>query len=128
MFHGMGSALIAAMVLSIPTICAQAESAKTGIRGTVSFAPAMPGAQRAGESGVAPLSGADIQLQDEQGRAIAREVTDANGQYQFNVAPGTYRIQVGLRGSRFPRCKRADAIVRLDQISRVDIDCDSGIR
>jgi hypothetical protein len=64
----------------------------------------------AGASGVAPATN-----------------SDAGGLYRLTLAAGTYTLVVSS-GSSFPRCPPTGVVVTASQLSRNDIECDTGIR
>jgi hypothetical protein len=94
----------------------------------VSVSTAQPGAQRVGESGLARLPKATVQLRDGQGQTVARAMSDEQGQFTFLAPAGDYKIKAIAPTSPFPRCNEGSVRVNEGQLSRLDIVCDSGMR
>ena len=53
--------------------------------------------------------------------------SDAGGLYRLTLAAGTYTLVVS-HVSIFPRCPPTPVVVTAGQLSRNDIECDTGIR
>ena len=92
------------------------------------MSPARPGPQREGERVTAALPGAAVQLRDAQDNVVASAIADAQGQFSMLAPVGNYVVYAIVRGSRFPRCKAVETNVRVGELARVDIVCDSGMR
>lgn len=58
--------------------------------------------------------------------AIALTNSDANGNFQFSLAPGTYMLGAGE--SNLPQCNHPEVTVTKNETATVTIDCDTGIR
>ena len=129
MLHGIGKyRLVVGMASLMTCACVYADPPQTEVSGTVNVSPVRPGPQRAGEPAAAPLRGAVVHLRDAQGKVIASAVADAQGHYSMLVPAGNYEGRVSVQGGVFPRCPSVDTSVRLGQLARVDIVCDSGMR
>jgi SdrD B-like domain len=63
------------------------------------------GLQGSGENGV---EGVTVTLLDENGNSIGTDITDANGEYSFAVAPGTYSVEFSNLPSGFTGFSPAD--------------------
>jgi hypothetical protein len=64
------------------------------------------------------LSGAVVQVKDENGSVVAAGLTNATGRYQVDLAPGAYKLMVSLKNYSVAG---ADALVAMGQVSHVDI-------
>jgi hypothetical protein len=61
------------------------------------------------------------------GAAAGATNSDAGGLYRLTLAAGTYTLVVSS-GSSFPRCPPTRVVATAGQLSRNDIECDTGIR
>ncbi|GAA0717323.1 hypothetical protein GCM10009105_24210 [Dokdonella soli] len=128
MWHGMRVYVLGAGAMAVLALPCMGASNFTGVSGTVSMSPARPGPQRAGEPDAVPYRGVMVQLRDVQGSVVAHATTDAQGQFTVAVPAGTYEIRVDVQRAVLPRCEAVEATVRANQIARVAIICDSGMR
>jgi hypothetical protein len=67
--------------------------------GSAARAQTIDGHLRVAGSG-APLAGAFVILRDADGREVARTLTDAEGRFTFEAAPGRYQVQTARIGWR----------------------------
>lgn len=121
-------ALAAAAVSLLGCVSVGANATESGVSGTVSISPALPGPQRAGEASSRAFSGAEVLLRDPHGRIVARANADSKGNFRFLAPAGQYELHVDTHGAPYPRCQAESAQVSDAQLTRVDIVCDSGMR
>ena len=62
------------------------------------------------------------------GKEIARVTADAAGNYRLALAPGEYILDVPIRAPKRVRANPKPFTIRANQIVRVDMDIDTGIR
>jgi hypothetical protein len=76
-----------------------------------------------------PVVGAQILISDVDGNRVATLVTDEQGRYRVDLAPGSYRVDM-VRVGRFGLSKDLPATVTVyaGQESRLDVRVDTGIR
>ena len=102
----------------------------SGVQGRATRGPIAPLSQ-SGQPNDAPLPGAVIVVQQQNGAEVARQTTDGQGNFSIPVSAGTYQV-VGLAptGSQgFPRPPGPQVVtVPKDQYVTVDISYDTGIR
>ena len=127
MWHGRQVYVLVAGAMALLALPCMGAGNFTGVSGTVSMSPARPGPQRDGQPDTVPYRGAMVQLRDAQGSVVAHATTDAQGQFTVAAPAGTYEIRVDVRAT-LPRCEAVEATVRANQIARVAIVCDSGMR
>jgi len=109
------------------------ETAQTGIlTGKVTYGPPSP-VQRWGEplpersDRIAP--GVRVVIMNSAGEGFDAAVTDANGEYLFDLPPGNYRISLDLPpGAGFSKKLPAAVTIKAGQITNCDIRIDRGIR
>jgi hypothetical protein len=128
MWHETSRHVAGIGALALASLGCAGAGVTSGVSGTVSMSPARPGPQRAGEPDTAPYGEALVQLRDAQGKLVARATTDAQGQFTVPVPAGVYQIGVDVQGAALPRCEAVEATVRANQVARVAIVCDSGMR
>jgi len=128
MGHEIRACVLGRGALAVLAWACMGASPVTGVSGTVRMSPAGPGPQRAGEPGTAPYLGAAVQLRDAR---VFFEWCGAHreqGQFTLTVPAGTYEVRVDVRNAAWPRCEAVEATVHANQIARVAIVCDSGMR
>jgi hypothetical protein len=101
-------------------------SVPTGIEGTISISPARGGPTRVGVPNSRPLANKDFVATDGQGTETAFK-TDEHGHFRVMLAPGRYRITPRQK-SRIGGCKMLEVDVAAGAVTRVDWNCDSGMR
>lgn len=127
MWHAKHVNVLVAGAMAVLALACMGAGNFTGVSGTVSMSPARPGPQRVGEPDAVPYRGAMVQLRDVQGSVVAHATTDAQGHFTVAVPAGTYEIRVDVQAT-LPRCEAVEATVRANEIARVEIVCDSGMR
>ncbi len=100
---------------------------RTGaIRGKVTIGPVSP-VQRAGQ----PVSDrpyrATLAILDPAGQEVARVASDEDGEFWVDLPEGRYLLQP-VPGGWYPRAQTLTVTVSADQVTRVAIRYDSGIR
>lgn len=118
-------ATLAGLLAAIGT--AATGAGHSGVQGAVTLSPSCGGAQREGESCTAPYAGVELRLIDDGGAVAAATRTTATGSFMLPAPAGRYRVQV-MTGSKITRCPPIDVVVTAKALSRVDIECDSGMR
>lgn len=63
-----------------------------GVMGQVTQSPTCPGPQRPGQECSAPLEGARIRVEDDNGKVVGETTTGADGYYAFPLEPGSYTL------------------------------------
>ncbi len=77
-----------------------------------------------------PVANANVSIRVTSSGALVKSiVSDANGNFRADLSSGTYTISVTPQsGGYLPRCNEAQATVSVNQVSNVDVSCDTGIR
>ena len=102
-------------------------AAGSGVEGTVTLSPACGGPQREGAGCQAPYADVEVRLIGHGGSVVATARTSSAGRYLLPAPAGNYHLQV-MTPIKITRCPSPAVKVTQQQISVVDIDCDSGMR
>ena len=116
------------LLWALPGCSVETEAgAATGtIKGHVSLGPIMP-VCRVGTPCDGVYAGAKVAVRTAGGTVVARSAADQRGEFQIDVSAGAYVVGVEVSGP-LPHCSQTDVTVAAGQMSKADIDCDSGIR
>jgi hypothetical protein len=117
-------ALIAAGLLAA---CRSPATLDSGVEGRVWVGPMCPVIQEGVDCPDAPLA-AELVVEGENGRTVARGESDADGLYRIPLAPGDYRLVPQPGENRLPWAPTQDFRVTADEWVRLDVYYDSGIR
>jgi len=101
--------------------------AETGIEGVITISPAQPGPIRAGAPGSIPLPNTAFVVENEKGE-VASFTTDDQGRFRISVAPGRYKVSIKGKRSAIGRYGPFEVDVGPGKMTRVQWECDSGIR
>lgn len=104
-----------------------AADAGSGVEGWVLLSPVRGGAQREGAAGTAAFGDVELQLVSQAGAVVTAVRSSAAGQYRLLAPPGLYRVKV-MTANKITRCPSHEAVVKPGTYTRLDIDCDSGMR
>jgi hypothetical protein len=99
---------------------------ETGIEGVITINPARPGPIRA-DAPVSPLANIDFAVENQKGE-VASFTTDNDGRFRVSLAPGHYKISRKGRTSSIGRYGPFEVDVVAGQITKVQWQCDSGMR
>jgi hypothetical protein len=114
------------MVASASSYGQTPKTAETGIEGTVAISPSHPGPTRDNESGSAPLANVAFAVEDGSG-AVINFTTDDQGRFRVLLKPGHYKVSIKGE-NRIRRCGPWDVDVGASQMTKVEWQCDSGMR
>ncbi len=101
--------------------------AATGIEGLISISPIKAGPVRADAPGSKPLPNATFAVENQNGE-IASFTTDNEGHFQVFLPPGHYKVSLKGRTSSIGRFGPFEAEVTAGRMTKVQWECDSGIR
>ncbi len=102
-------------------------AAESGIEGVITISPTRPGPIRADSPGSGPLVDATFTVQNENGEATIF-TTDSQGHFRALLAPGHYKIYLKGRKSGVGHFGPFEADVSSGKMTKVQWECDSGIR
>ena len=120
--------LILALGVFVLSFCSQSIPERQGIRGTVLLGPNCPVVQE-GEPCPDTLYQTELVVTSADGmREIKRFSSDANGEFEVNLAVGSYAIRSPNPGE-LPYCSTNEPFsVKTGSMTEVTVFCDTGIR
>jgi hypothetical protein len=101
--------------------------AETGIEGVITISPTQAGPVRADSPASKPLASAAFAVENEKGE-VASFTTDGQGHFRTSVPPGHYKVSMKGRKSSIGRFGPFEVDVVAGKMTRVEWQCDSGIR
>ena len=101
--------------------------AETGIEGVITISPTQAGPVRDDSPPSRPLANAAFAVENEKGQ-VASFTTDAQGHFRTSVPPGHYKVSMKGRKSSIGRFGPFEVNVVAGKMTKVQWECDSGIR
>jgi len=113
--------------------CARSSSGGPGdelgtIRGSVVLAPTCPVESTQSPCPGHPLAGVPVRVVDEDGDVWASAVSDDEGAFEIDVAPGSYLLTASIDEDPARSVTPVRVLVRAGDVVRSDVVVDSGIR
>ena len=100
----------------------------TGIEGVITFSPTQPGPISADAPSSKPLANVTFVVENEKGTEVTSFTTDEQGQFRVPVPSGHYTVsKKGKRGGS-GHYGPFDVDVVPGQMTKVQWECDTGIR
>jgi len=119
------------LVLLVMSACfssGQAQSGSgTGIEGVITISPTQPGPIRADTPSSKPLANATFVVENEKG-AVASFTTDDQGRFRTSLPPGHYTVSMNGKKHGIGHYGPFDVDVVPGQMTKVQWECDTGIR
>ena len=103
------------------------ETGDTGIEGVITVGPTHGGPVRPGMPSLAPLANATFVVANESS-AVAEFTTDNQGHFKVSLPPGHYTVTKKDRQTGIGRYGPFDADVTTGQMTKVEWQCDTGMR
>ena len=128
-FPGAGLALLFITVMFaifVPT--EMPAEPQTGIEGVITIAPATPGPVRADAPASVPLANATWLVKNDKGAVAKDFTTDDQGRFQTSLPPGRYTVSLKGKKTGVGHFGPFEVDVVAGQITKVQWQCDSGIR
>lgn len=100
---------------------------ETGIEGVVAISPIKAGPVRADTPSSRPLGNTAFVVENQKAN-VASFTTDENGHFHVSLAPGHYKVSLKERKSSIGRYGPFEVDVVAGQMTKVQWQCDSGIR
>jgi hypothetical protein len=100
---------------------------ETGIEGVITISPTQPGPIRADVPGSKPLANVTFAVENETGE-VASFSTDDQGHFRTSVPPGHYKVSIKGRKSSIGHFGPFEVDVAPGRMTKVQWNCDSGIR
>ena len=101
--------------------------AETGIEGVITISPVQAGPIRDDVPSSKPLANAAFVVENEKGE-VASFTTDDQGRFRTPLAPGHYKVSLKGRKSTIGHFGPFEADVVPGKMTKVQWECDSGIR
>ena len=101
--------------------------AGTGIEGVIAISPTKAGPVRADAPSSQPLANAAFVVENQKGE-VASFTTDEQGRFRLPLAPGHYKVSLKDKTRRIGRYGPFEADVVAGQMTKVQWQCDSGLR
>jgi hypothetical protein len=121
------------VILMVLTMCAgflpgQTQSgSETGIEGVITIGPIQPGPVRADAPSSRPLANATFVVENQKGETTSF-TTDDQGRFRTPLAPGHYKVSLKGKTSSIGRYGPFEVDVVAGQTTKVQWECDSGMR
>ena len=100
----------------------------TGIEGVITFGPTQGGPIRPGIPSSKPLANATFVVENEKGAEVASFTTDDQGQFRVPLTPGHYTVSKEGKKHGIGHYGPFDVDVVAGRMTKVQWDCDTGIR
>ena len=101
--------------------------AETGFEGAITISPTQPGPIRADAPGSQPLANAAFVVQNENGE-VASFTSDDQGHFRTPLPPGHYKVSMKGKRPGIGRYGPFEVDVVPGKMTKVQWECDSGIR
>ena len=99
----------------------------TGVEGVITISPTQPGPVRADTPSSKPLASATFVVENEKG-AVASFTTDDQGRFRTSLPPGHYTVSMNGKKHGIGHYGPFDVDVVPGQMTKVQWECDTGIR
>lgn len=100
---------------------------KSGIEGIITISPAKPGPTRIDEAGSAPLANTTFSIETD-GREVGSLTTDDQGHFHVALPPGHYKVSLKGRKTSIGHFGPFEVEVVAGKMTKVQWECDSGMR
>ncbi len=100
---------------------------RTGIEGVITVSPVHGGPSRLGVPNSRPLANTVFIIENDKG-SVTSFTTDDQGQFRMSLAPGHYTVSIKERKSGIGRYGPFDIDVVAGQVTKVEWQCDTGMR
>jgi hypothetical protein len=122
------STVLAFLIMSALISSGQTPSgAETGIEGIITISPTQAGPVKDDSPSSKPLANATFGVENEKGE-VASFTTDDQGHFRIPLAPGHYTVAIKGRKSSIGHFGPFEADVVSGKMTKVEWQCDSGIR
>ena len=106
---------------------ARATEAKSALEGAITISPAHGGPSRVGVPDSKPLANAEFIFENEHG-TVAEFATNDAGHFRISLPPGRYAVSLKNKGPAIGRYGPFKVHVGAGQTTKVQWNCDSGMR
>ena len=102
--------------------------AETGIEGIITISPTQGGPVRADAPSSGPLANATFVVKEEKDTVATEFTTDSQGRFRTSLPPGHYKVSLKGKKGELGRFGPFDVEVVAGRMTKVQWECDSGIR
>jgi hypothetical protein len=127
--------LVMTVLLSLTLLAGCARGSSEGsdeqlgtIRGSVLLAPTCPVESTESPCPGRPLAGVPVRVVDADGNVRASAVSDDDGSFTIDVAPGSYLLTASIEEDPARSVAPVRVMVRAGEVEHADVQVDSGIR
>jgi hypothetical protein len=127
--------LVMTVLLSLTLLAGCARGSSEGsdeqlgtIRGSVLLAPTCPVESTESPCPGRPLAGVPVRIVDADGNVRASAVSDDDGSFTIDVAPGSYLLTASIEEDPARSVAPVRVMVRAGEVEHADVQVDSGIR
>ena len=122
------STAVAVLIMCAGFLPGQTQSgSETGIEGVITIDPTRPGPVRADAPSSRPLANTTFVVENQKGETTSF-TTDDQGHFRTLLAPGHYKVSRKGRTSSIGRYGPFEVDVVAGQMTKVQWQCDSGMR
>jgi hypothetical protein len=122
------STAVAVLIMCAGFLPGQTQSgSETGIEGVITIDPTRPGPVRADAPSSRPLANTTFVVENQKGETTSF-TTDDQGHFRTLLAPGHYKVSLKGRTSSIGRYGPFEVDVVAGQMTKVQWQCDSGMR
>ena len=122
------STAVAVLIMCTGFLPGQTQSgSETGIEGVITIDPTRPGPVRADAPSSRPLANSTFVVENQKGETTSF-TTDDQGRFRMPLAPGHYKVSLKGRTSSIGRYGPFEVDVVAGQMTKVQWQCDSGMR
>ena len=100
---------------------------ESGIEGVITISPSQPGPSRVDAPGSKPLANTAFVVENQKGE-VTSFTTDDQGHFRIPLGPGHYTVSIKGRKTTIGRFGPFEVDVVSGKMTKVQWECDSGIR
>jgi len=122
------SIALAGLIMCTGFLAGQSQSgSETGIEGVITISPTKPGPARVDAPSSQPLTNATFVVENQKSE-VTSFTTDGQGRFRTSLAPGHYKVSLKGKRSGVGKFGPFEVDVVAGQMTRVQWQCDSGLR
>jgi hypothetical protein len=122
------STVLMLLVMGAGFLSGQAQSgSETGIEGVITISPIKPGPVRADAPSSQPLANMAFVVENQKGE-VTSFTTDEQGRFRTLLAPGHYNVSLKEKARHIGRYGPFEVDVVPGQMTKIQWQCDSGMR
>lgn len=119
--------VVVSLILAVLAAQTPAAEVQSGIEGAITLSPAHGGPSRVGVPDTKPLANAEFVVENESGK-VAEFTTDEAGRFRIFLSPGHYTVSFKNKKHAIGQFGPFDVQIAAGQTTKVEWNCDSGMR